>query len=125
MSKFPNEQEYKKALEVKEKYEKRQKELQWVKNELSRELQQFDQVKFEVDKDRGIVVFSGIAQTGKLKMAIAKCSVFDVFDKDIGKLIAVRRALKKDIDDVVKLVEDETPTRITSGTISTDGLSFI
>lgn len=125
MSKFPNEQEYKKALEVKEKYEKRQKELQWVKNELSRELQQFDQVKFEVDKDRGIVVFSGIAQTGELKMAIAKCSVFDVFDKDIGKLIAVRRALKKDIDDVVKLVEEEVSIRITSGTISTDSLSFI
>lgn len=125
MGKFPNEQEYKKALEVKEKYEKRQKELQWVKNELSRELQQFDQVKFEVDENKRVVVFSGVTQTGKLKMAIAKCGIFDVFNKDIGKLIAVRRALRKDINDVVKLVEDETPTRITSGTISTDSLSFI
>lgn len=124
MSKFPNEQEYKKALEVKEKYEKRQKELQWVKNELSRELQQFDQVKFEADKDKRIVVFSGITQTGKLKMAIAKCSVFDVFNKDIGKLIAVRRALKKDIDDVVKLVEEDVLIRVTSGTIHAGSLNF-
>lgn len=96
----PTESEYKDALKTVEMYEKYQKHLQWAKRELSSELQNFCDVKFKIDKDKRIVVFAGLTNSGQLKLGIAKCSYEDVFEVDIGKLIAVRRALNKNIDDI-------------------------
>jgi len=107
MSKTPSKTNYEQALETVKKYEQRQKDLEWIDKELSKGLQQFEQIKFQVNKNRKEVVFAGIRGDGQLKLTKAKCSHRDKFEKSIGKLIAVKRALGEDTKKVEELVENE------------------
>lgn len=102
----PTKEQYENALETVKKYEKRQDELRFVKEELSRQVQKFTDVKFKVNKNKGEVIFTGVIDR-ELKLAISKCSDGDVFVEDIGKLIAVLKSTNQDINDIVKLVEQK------------------
>lgn len=108
----PTKEQYENALETVKKYEKRQDQLRFVKEELSRQVQKFTDVKFKVNKNKGEVIFTGVID-GELKLATSKCSGRDVFVEDIGKLIAVLKSTNQDINDIVKLVEQkENPHRL-------------
>lgn len=108
----PTKEQYENALETVKKYEKRQDQLRFVKEELSRQVQKFTDVKFKVNKNKGEVIFTGVID-GELKLETSKCSEGDVFVEDIGKLIAVLKSTNQDIGDIVKLVEQkENPCRV-------------
>ncbi len=55
----PSQTSYEQALETVKQYEQRQKDLDWIEKELSKGLQQFEQIKFQVNKGRKEVVFAG------------------------------------------------------------------
>lgn len=107
MSKSPSQKQVEEAKKVLEKHEKREKELSYVRDELSFTIRLFKQVKFKVDKADRTITFAGVTESGDLKLGVSKCDVNDIFDTNIGKLIAVRRSLNKEIDDIVKLVENK------------------
>ncbi|WP_226035760.1 hypothetical protein [Aquibacillus saliphilus] len=111
----PSKTSYEQALETAKKYEKRQRELKYIDDQLSAKLQQFTQVKFRVNTSRREVTFAGIVN-GELKLTTSKCSVNDCFEVNIGKLIAVKKSLKEKLDDVTDLVESENNITVdTSG----------
>jgi len=112
MSQTPTKTEYEKALETAKKYEQRQKDMEWVKQQLSEGLQQFEQIKFQVNKWHKEVVFAGVRGDGQLKLTKSKCADSDVFEESIGKLIAVKRALGEDTKKVEELVESKYNTTI-------------
>lgn len=122
----PNKQEYEKALETIKKYEKRQKELNYLTNELMYYLKQFSQVKFKVDKKNKEVLFSGIlTMDNRMVMSKSKCVVGDKFEPVIGKLLAIKKALNEDVSDILKLVEQEYRYTLTSAGITVNGqISF-
>ncbi|MCA1021490.1 hypothetical protein [Halobacillus litoralis] len=105
MTTSPTQKQVEEAKKVLEQHEKREKELAYVKRELAFRLSKFTQVKFNVRKKERVIVFAGLHETGDLKLAISKQVSSDQWDENIGKLIAVKRALKEDISDVVELVE--------------------
>jgi len=106
--KSPTKREYEKAQETIKKYEERQKVLTNLGKDLSYKLQQFDQVKFKVDKKAGEVLFTGIhKESGKLLLGKTVCGRDDEFELVIGKLVAVKKALNEDIEEVVKHVESK------------------
>ncbi len=104
----PSQTSYEQALETIKQFEQRQKDLEWIEKELSKGLQQFEQIKFQVNKNRKEVVFAGVRGDGQLKLTKAKCSHGDKFEESIGKLIAVKRALGEDTKKVEELVESKS-----------------
>jgi len=111
----PSKTSYEQALETVKQFEQRQKDLEWIEKELSKGLQQFEQIKFQVNKGRKEVVFAGVRGDGQLKLTKSKCTDSDVFEESIGKLIAVKRALGEDTKKVEELIESK---KITGGIIS-------
>ncbi|MEI2465145.1 hypothetical protein [Niallia taxi] len=106
--KSPTKKEYEKAQETIKQYEDRQKVLTNLGKDLSYKLQQFDQVKFKVDKKAGEVLFTGIhKESGKLLLGKTVCGREDEFELVIGKLVAIKKALNEDIEEVVKHVESK------------------
>jgi hypothetical protein len=102
----PTKQAYESALETVKKYEKRQRELAYLQQELAYKLSQFSDVKFKVDTKGGEILFSGVLkESSKLLLGQSKCSKEDKFEIVIGKLIAVKNALHEDVEDVARLVE--------------------
>ncbi len=103
----PSKTSYEQALETVKQFEQRQKDLEWIEKELSKGLQQFEQIKFQVNKGRKEVVFAGVRGDGQLKLTKSKCTDSDVFEESIGKLIAVKRALGEDTKKVEELIESK------------------
>jgi len=103
----PSQTSYEQALETVKQFEQRQKDLEWIEKELSKGLQQFEQIKFQVNKCRKEVVFAGIRGDCQLKLTKSKCADSDVFEESIGKLIAVKRALDESTKKVEELVENK------------------
>lgn len=104
----PTVDQFNHAQEVVDKYNQRQEELAFVKKELAFKLSKFSDVKFRINKKDKDVTFAGLYNDNKVKLGIAKCSYGDKFNQDIGKLIAVKKALGESIDDIEKLVEKES-----------------
>ena len=105
--KSPTKHSYERALEIIKQYEDRQKVLANLGKDLSYKLQQFDQVKFKVNKKVEEVLFTGVhKESGKLLLGKSVCRIEDEFELVIGKLIAVKKALNENIEEVVKHVEN-------------------
>ncbi len=118
----PSKESYEAALETIKRYEKRQKELKRLEKELSYKLQGFTHIKFSVNKKEKTVFFSGMQkETNKLLIGTSKCAGDDIFEQVIGKLIAVKKALKEDNGDIVELVEEHS-NRWVGGTIDADNV---
>ncbi|GIN22501.1 hypothetical protein J1TS3_36350 [Siminovitchia fordii] len=116
MSQTPTKEQYENALETVRKYEKRQRQLKALGEELSKKLQEFDQIKFDINKDSKEIIFSGLHKAkGKLMIGKSVCHHGDKYEPVIGKLIAVKNALNESVEDVVKLVENKG--YITIGTL--------
>lgn len=106
MKLVPTQNEFQKAQDTVKQYEERQKQLTHVKRELGYKLRQFKSISFRVDKKRREITFAGyLEKSNKVKLAISRCNTTDKFEESIGKLIAVKKALGEDIENVVKLVE--------------------
>jgi hypothetical protein len=99
------ESRYEQAKKDVEAYEKRQKQLDHVAKELSKHIRRFKQIKFRVDKNAKTVFFAGLYHGDGLKIGIAKAKNGDVFDANIGKLIAIKKSLGENTRDVENLVE--------------------
>lgn len=125
--KTPTKQAYQDALDVVKQYEDRQNVLKGIRDDLSYKLQSFDQVKFKVDKKAKEVLFTGIhKETGKVVLGKAVCGDGDEFELNIGKLIAVKKALYEDISDVVKHAEEKDTHIVTINSIlSKHGIQLI
>jgi hypothetical protein len=129
MSKTPSKQSYEQALETVKAYEKRQAQLQSLKETLSIKLKAFENVSFKVDKKKGEVLFAGyLKEQSKTKIGKSVCAKEDKFEEVIGKLIAVKKALGEDVEDVIKLVEPKatggfTTLNVGSLTLGTGGLN--
>lgn len=114
--KTPTKQAYQDALDVVKRYEDRQKVLKGIDNDLSYKLQGFDQIKFKVDKKAKEVLFTGLhRETAKVVLGKSVCGDKDEFELNIGKLIAVKKALHEDITDVVKHVEEKDFFTVSGG----------
>lgn len=98
--------EYEVAKQKVEQFEKRQKQLDHVKNELTKHIRRFSQIKFRVDKDTKTVFFAGLYRADELKVGVAKAKNGDVFDVNIGKLIAIKKSIGENTRDVENLVEN-------------------
>lgn len=104
----PSKSTYKEALETVKAYEKRQNELKKLNRVLGNTLKHyFATFKFDIDKERKIVVFAGIAYDGKLKLSKAICNPSDKFEVVIGKLVAVQKSVGENIDWIEKFIEKE------------------
>jgi prefoldin subunit 5 len=99
--------EYEAAKQKVEAFEKRQKQLDHVKKELTKHIDRFNRFKFRVDKDTKTVFFAGVIGYD-LKVGIAKAKNSDVFDANIGKLIAIKKSLGENTRDVENLVERDS-----------------
>src|SRR5690606_3197336 len=68
-------------------------------------LQKFSQVKFDVNREKKEVTFTGLTKDGELKLSKSIARRGDEFEEVIGKLICVRKALGEDIRYIDKYVE--------------------
>ena len=106
MKQTPSKYQYEQAKETVAAYEKRQRQLQALEEELSKKLRLFKSIKFKIDKKKGEILFAGyIGKENQVKIGKTVCSKEDKFEPVIGKLIAVKNALGESVEDVVKLVE--------------------
>lgn len=105
MSKYPKQAEVDKALKVVELQKEKERRMLEVKKEIGEKLEYFIAFNFKVDKKNKTVVFAGTTSELNVKIGVARCQSNDVFNSDIGKLIAVRRALNVATDDLMDLVE--------------------
>jgi hypothetical protein len=99
---------YERAKALVVNYEKRQKQLDHVAKELSKHVKRFTQIKFRVDKNAKTMFFAGLYHGDDLKVGIAKAKNSDVFDANIGKLIAIKKSLGENTRDVENLVESDS-----------------
>ncbi|MCM3109863.1 hypothetical protein [Lederbergia lenta] len=107
MNQTPLKKTYEKALETVAKYEKRQRQLAAIEEELSSKLQEFKYIKFKVDKKGKRVLFTGLHSVKEeLLIGESDCRSNDKFEDVIGKLISVKKALNEDVEAVVNLVEE-------------------
>ena len=104
---FVSEKEYMDAINRVKDYEKREQKIVQFKSELGRRLEEFDKFKFKIKDNR--VIFAGYFvdknDNDHLVISEAICSSDDKFNKLLGKLIAVRKALGLNINDIVDIVE--------------------
>lgn len=115
--------EYEKALEQVHKYEKRQDQLKKVEQEISSRLADYGTFKFKIDKKSGEIIFSGFHNLKqKLLIGVAKCDKSDVFNANIGKLIAIRKSEHQHCDDLYELVEQKNEIKFT--TFTSDGVNL-
>ncbi|WP_405101725.1 hypothetical protein [Oceanobacillus sp. FSL H7-0719] len=130
MKRTPSKQQYEEALEVIKKYEDRQSDLARLNKELGHLLgNNFNQIKFEVNKSKKEITFTGVTKEGKLKLGKSTARSGDKFEEVIGKLIAVKAVLGMDIKDVEKYIESDNLDTgwgvITAGSINNITLSHI
>ena len=107
MDKFVSEKQLQEAQEQIKLFNERQDRLENYKKELGYHLDGFIEFTFRQRNER--TVFAGyFVDKGDVKRLVLSetiCSKDDVFDKSLGKLIAVRKALGMKIDDIVEVVE--------------------
>ncbi len=84
----------------------KQQKLKAVKKEISEKLRGLDpdSFMFKINEKKDEVIFS-IYLCGKVKVGTSKCNSTDVYNKDLGRLIAMRKAYGEGIEDLVELVE--------------------
>ena len=104
MSKYPKQAEVDKALKVVELQKEKERRMQEVKKEIGMLLGTF--VSFSFSQKGKQIIFAGY--DSKVRIGTSKCRDGDVFNKDIGKLIAIRRALGMPTDDLMDLVEEKS-----------------
>lgn len=106
MKQTPTKYQYEQAKETVVAYEKRQRQLKAMEEELAKKLRLFKSIKFKIDKKNREILFAGyIGKENQVKIGKAICSKEDKFEPVIGKLISVKNALGESVEDVVKLVE--------------------
>lgn len=124
----PSKYSYEQALKTVEAYENRQRDLRFLESELSKKLQEFNQVKFKVNKKAQEIIFSGLhKETNKLFMGKSVCDKKDKFELVIGKLVAVKSALGESVEEVVKFIEPYWSGGLITGSMtiaSTGALTF-
>lgn len=105
--KFVTKEQYKNAVEQVKLYEQRQKKIEQLKKELGVHLDKF--FKFSFKTIRNETIFAGymLDENNKNMVLIGSsyCNKTDKYNPLFGKLIAVRKALKIDIEDIVELAE--------------------
>jgi hypothetical protein len=119
---FVSGKEYNDAICKVRDYITRQSKIDRLKSELGKHLDEFDKFTFRIKNDR--IIFAGYKDyinEDKLVIGESICCKDDVFDKMLGKLIAVRKALNLKIDDIVDIVE---PKFKKPGVAYADGYSF-
>jgi hypothetical protein len=107
---LPSKVDYQTAQETIKKFEKREAEIKHLNNILSSLLKGFQLTQFKVNKKAKEVIFSGVVND-KLVIGQSKCEEKDVFEAVIGKVIAVKRALKQDTKGIEKFVESLPETK--------------
>lgn len=121
----PSKQSYELALETVKAYEKRQAQLQALKETLSIKLNAFENFSFKVDKKNREILFAGYSKEHeKTKISKSVCDSNDKFEEVIGKLIAVKKALGEDVKDVVDLVETNASVLIDARGITINGINI-
>ncbi|MGD7046972.1 hypothetical protein FZC83_01925 [Rossellomorea marisflavi] len=101
---LPSKLDYQTAQETIQKFEKRESEIKHLNNILGSLLKSFQLTQFKINKKNKEVIFSGVIDN-KLVIGQSKCKERDVFEAVIGKVIAVKRALKQDTKEIEKFVE--------------------
>jgi len=119
----PSKASYEAALETVKRYEDRQAQLQQLAKDLSYYLSKFTDKKFKINKKDKEVIFTGVVD-GKLVVGKSVCAKNDKYEEIIGKLIAVKKALSEEVDDVIKLVETEQQITIKYGSINWDQITI-
>jgi hypothetical protein len=106
MSKVVTKTEYEKAVAQVAKFEKRQSKLNEIEGEIAQRLSEYGAFKFKIEKKNGEIIFAGFHhKQQKMLIGVAMCSESDVFDTNIGKLIAMRKAEHQKCDDLYEIVE--------------------
>lgn len=99
-------QQVENAKKVIEESNLKQNKLKAVKKEISEKLRGLDPdtYAFKINKDKGEVIFS-ILIFNKVKIGVSKCNSKDIYNKDLGRLIAMRKAYGEPVDDLIELAE--------------------
>jgi len=104
---FISKEDYEKAIKKVKEYEERENKISRFKTELGQRLKEFNKFTFKIKNNS--VIFAGYFidknDNDHIKIGYSICSEDDIFNKLLGKLIAVRKALGLKIDDIVEVVE--------------------
>lgn len=105
---FISNEQYQKAQQDVKAFEERQARYETFRQELGIRLQDFEVFNFKRKGNR--IIFAGciINENNNVKVLIgeSECKTTeDEFDAMLGKLIAVRKAMKLNIDDIIDIVE--------------------
>jgi len=104
---FVSKTQYQEAQDQIKLYEARQAKINRFKKELGFRLAN-DFIKFTFRQRDNRTIFAGYfidREEERLVLSETICSDDDVFDKDLGKLIAVRKSVGENIDDIVEIIE--------------------
>ena len=104
---IPTKNKYEKALEIVKEYEYRQNDLTKLNKDLGYSLEQFNQIKFDVNENKKEITFTGVTKDGKLKLTKSVARSGDKFELVIGKLIAVKKALGEDVKHIERFIDNE------------------
>ena len=124
MNKYPSQTDVDKALKTIELQQERERRIQKVKKEIGYRLEYFIAFNFRVDKKNKQIIFAGTNIEMEVKIGISKCQNNDVWNSDIGKLIAIRRALNVPTDDLMDLVETEVKNSGWKTTMVENNITF-
>ena len=104
---IPTKNKYEKALEIVKEYEYRQNDLTKLNKDLGYSLEQFTQIKFDINENKKEITFTGVTKDGKLKLTKSVARSGDKFELVIGKLIAVKKALGEDVKHIERFIDNE------------------
>jgi len=104
---IPTKNKYEKALEIVKEYEYRQNDLTKLNKDLGYSLEQFNQIKFDVNENKKEITFTGVTKDGKLKLTKSVARSGDKFESVIGKLVAVKKALGEDTKHIERFIDNE------------------
>jgi len=125
MSSFVTDKEYGEAQVIVEAYEHRQYRIEQFKKELGSRLKDFIKSTFRIKDNR--IIFSGYfldkASNDFLVVGVTECSDSDIYDKVLGKLIAVRKALGIRVDDIIEVIEPKPVDKSSVGSYSVISLT--
>lgn len=103
----PTKNKYEKALKIVKEYEYRQNDLTKLNKDLGYSLEQFTQIKFDINENKKEITFTGVTKDDKLKLTKSVARSGDKFELVIGKLIAVKKALGEDIKHIERFIDNE------------------
>ena len=127
-------EQYKEAVKTVELFEKRSQFMRYSSNLVNNIIDNIKgkNYKFIIDKKLKTVTFAGIMHEKELVVGVAKCMDGDVFDVEIGKYIAVCKAVGYDFTNCYEFIEDEetnfhlhqTPTQVFGEDSGIDNVEF-